>query len=112
MAARVLRRGRKIDRHGRHAHPRSNCLWKADCILGRIVASDRACCPNCFEYAWLKEFVERESEGRGTCSYCGSERTPVLLVDELEPYFKNFASMYEPDNGQWGTSGESLVDRA
>src|SRR5438045_3720409 len=79
--------------------------------MSRIVPPGRVCCPNCFDYAWLKEFVQQESTEVGTCWYCDSEEVPILPVQQLEPYFENFMDMFEPYTGEPFTHGESLIDK-
>ena len=80
--------------------------------MGQIVPAGQVCCSNCFADSWLKKQVRGESKRRGTCDYCGSTNEQVLEIEALEDYFKNWFSMYQPHNGEWGASNESLLDWA
>ena len=82
-------------------------------------------CPDCFAYAWLREYLEEQSTRRGKCPSCGSRNKPLVSVYELYEPFHNLISSYEPADGppmergtpivmliqgDWGVFSERLVD--
>jgi RES domain-containing protein len=54
------------------------------------------CCQDCFEYEWIREYVENKSQQRGECDFCESTDVPVVEVSVLSGPFLNLTSMYSP----------------
>lgn len=67
-------------------------------------------CPECFEHAWLKEYVRTNSAIGGTCSSCGRRRQPLVPVAALYEPFHNLISSYKLAEGPPLEYGTPIVD--
>ena len=67
-------------------------------------------CSECFEHAWLKEYVRTNSTLGGTCTSCGRRRQPLVPVAALYEPFHNLISSYKLAEGPPLEYGTPIVD--
>lgn len=64
------------------------------------------CCPDCFTHDFIKDFIQRNNEGRiGKCSFCTSSEVPLINPGLLSDYFQPIIDLYDVDS-----TGKSLID--
>ena len=66
-----------------------------------------SCCPNCFSYEWLRNYIHENSNEKGTCDYCGQEQIELIPVSHLYHLFENLMQLYVPSDEPYG---ECLID--
>ncbi|MFM0016534.1 RES family NAD+ phosphorylase [Paraburkholderia sediminicola] len=67
----------------------------------------KKCCPDCFAYEWLRDYVRDRSDSIGSCDYCESSSVEVVDVDVLYGPFRNLTKLYAPSD--WA-DGDMLID--
>lgn len=67
----------------------------------------KKCCPACFAYEWVRDYVRDRSDGIGTCDYCGASSVEVIDIDILYEPFRNLMQLYAPSDE---ANGEMLID--
>lgn len=45
------------------------------------------CCKECFSNKVIKEFIQENSSTMGECKYCGSSKTPLMLIAIVTKYY-------------------------
>lgn len=58
-------------------------------------------CDYCFENSKLHEYI-REHGRRGHCAWCGSKNRFLVLLDELGPFFREVAVIYDEVDVNYG----------
>jgi len=57
----------------------------------------RTCCPECFAYPWLRDYIREISTKIGTCKFCRRRKRPIVPVDALTELFANLLTYYVYD---------------